>query len=152
VTGSDLMNLETLVATRQIHDLQVTYSMALDARRYDDLDDVFVPDVAADYGHAGQLRGVSEVKDACRIALDPLTSSQHHNGNHWARVDGDTAQAGCTFISSLRRDGTAGGDLYQMGGRYDDELVRTPGGWRISKRTLTVLWAEGNPRVRFDRP
>ena len=30
-------------------------------------------------------------------------------------------------------------------------LLRTDGGWRISKRTLTILWSEGNPDVRWVR-
>ncbi|MSW21594.1 MAG: hypothetical protein F2873_11935 [Actinobacteria bacterium] len=34
-----------------------------------------------------------------------------------------------------------------MAGRYDDDLVRTPTGWRISHRRLVATWADGNPRV-----
>ena len=31
-----------------------------------------------------------------------------------------------------------------LGGRYDDELVRTPDGWRIAKRVESLLWFQGS--------
>ena len=43
--------------------------------------------------------------------------------------------------------GTEGGDNYIIAGRYDDRVVRTPDGWRIAHRVLTVDWTEGNPAV-----
>jgi hypothetical protein len=33
-------------------------------------------------------------------------------------------------------------------GWYDDELVRTPAGWRIAKRVCKVVFWTGNPRVQ----
>ena len=40
------------------------------------------------------------------------------------------------------------GRTYIMAGRYEDHLVRTPDGWRIADRTLTIDWTEGNPDIR----
>ncbi|MGI9596771.1 MAG: nuclear transport factor 2 family protein [Acidimicrobiales bacterium] len=145
------MNVQDVIDKQAIKDLQIAYSMAIDGGRYDDLDQVFTADVIADYGHAGQHRGVGPIKEACRTALDPLTAAQHQNGNHWAEIDGDRAAAGCYFTVTQHKEGTPGGELFRMGGRYDDELVRTATGWRISRRTLTVLWSDGNPDVRFAR-
>ena len=143
--------LREVVDKQQIQELQVRYSLAIDGGRYDDLDHIFTADVLSDYGHAGAHHGVEPIKQMCREALDPLTAAQHQNGNHWADVDGDTAVAGCYFTVQQYRQGTEGGEHFRMGGRYDDELVRTPEGWRIRRRTLRVLWSEGNPAVRFDR-
>ncbi|MGI9595482.1 MAG: nuclear transport factor 2 family protein [Acidimicrobiales bacterium] len=153
------MDIGYVIDCQAIRDLQVAYSMAIDDGRYDELDRIFTADVVADYGHAGQHRGVETIKAACRTALEPLTSSQHQNGNHWAEIDGDRATAGCYFTVTQHKQGTPGGDLFRMGGRYDDELVRNEtgtaadrqAGWRIAKRTLTVLWSDGNPDVRFVR-
>ncbi len=146
------MDLQTLIDKQAIRDLQVAYSRALDEKRYDDLDQVFVPDAVADYGEAaGNQQGLDEIKAACREALDVLTTAQHLNGNHWAEIDGDTARAGCQLMGHQRMDGTLGGDHFSLGARYDDELVRTDDGWRITRRTLTLLWAEGNATVRYDR-
>ena len=145
------MDIHTVIDKQAIKDLQVHYSMSMDAGEYDKLDDVFIPDVIADYGHAGQHQGVETIKGACANALDVLDTAQHTNGNHWAEIDGDSATAGCYFTVHMYMEGTPGGDHYEMGGRYDDDLIRTAAGWRITRRTLTILWSEGNDQVRFKR-
>ena len=100
---------------------------------------------------AGYADGVTAVKETCRVALDPLTAVQHINGNHMAHIDGDTAAASCYFHVHQVRAGTPGGDHFEMGGRYEDELERHPDGWRIRRRRLTIIWSNGNPAVRWDR-
>jgi hypothetical protein len=145
------MNSQTVIDKQAIKDLQVAYSLTIDSGRYEDLDEVFTPDVVADYGHAGRHQGIASIQDACRVALDSLDGVQHLNGNHWAEIDDDRASAGCYFTVHQFRKDTPGGDHYRMGGRYDDELVRTADGWRITRRSLVVLWADGNPDVRFVR-
>ena len=34
--------------------------------------------------------------------------------------------------------------FFYIGGRYDDEFVRTAAGWRIAKRVETLLWFQGS--------
>ena len=34
--------------------------------------------------------------------------------------------------------------FFFVGGRYDDDFVRTAAGWRIAKRVETTLWFEGS--------
>ena len=145
------MDAQTVIDKQAIKDLQVAYSLAIDSAEYHKLAEVFVPDVVADYGHAGQHQGIASVQQACRDALDPLDGVQHLNGNHWAEIDGDRATAGCYFTVHQFRQGTPGGEHYRMGGRYDDDLLRTADGWRITKRSLVILWADGNPDVRFQQ-
>ena len=43
--------------------------------------------------------------------------------------------------------GTDGGDTHIVAGTYRDRVVRTPEGWKIAERQLTVLWTQGNERV-----
>jgi hypothetical protein len=143
------VDIQEAIDKQAILDIQTYYSRSIDAGEYGNLDGVFSANVVAEYGRAGQHHGVETIKAACQAALDPLTSVQHLNGNHWAEIHGDSAQAGCYFVGHAYRHDTPGGDHYVTGGRYDDELERTGQGWRITKRTLTVLWTDGNPAVRF---
>ena len=145
------MTTQDLIDKQAIRDLQNFYSACLDAGEYDSLDQVFTADVIADYGEAGYNDGVTAVKETCRVALDPLTAVQHINGNHMAHIDGDTAAASCYFHVHQVRADTPGGDHFEMGGRYEDELERHPDGWRIRRRRLTIIWSNGNPAVRWDR-
>lgn len=145
------VDIQTVIDKQSIKDLQVYYSLSIDSGEYDNLDKVFVPDVVSDYGHAGSHVGIEPIKAACANALDPLTSAQHLNGDHWAEIDGDTATAGCYLTVHMYMEGAPGGEHFSMGGRYDDELVRTEDGWRIARRAMTILWSEGNSDVRFNR-
>jgi hypothetical protein len=146
------MDVQKLIDKQAIKDLQVRYAMAIDHGRYDELDEVLLPDAVADYGAtAGHQQGLEAIKDTCRVALEPLTAVQHLNGNHWAEIDGDTATAGCYLTVHQHMVDTPGGDHFDIGARYDDELIRTEAGWRMTKRTLTTLWTEGNPAVRYNR-
>lgn len=145
------MTVQDAIDKQAIRDLQNFYSASIDAGRYDNLDQIFTADVIADYGEVGYHDGVAAIKETCRIALEPLTAVQHINGNHMAQIDGDTARASCYFHVHQLREGTEGGDHFEMGGRYDDELERQADKWRIRRRKLTIIWSHGNPRVRWDR-
>ena len=61
-------------------------------------------------------------------------------GTHRSRIEGDRATAETYVVSHHFRveDGRSWDD--QAGTRYVDELVRTPEGWRITRRTARLLW------------
>lgn len=143
------ISARNLVDAQDIRDLQVAYAYAIDSGAYEDLERVFTIDAVGDYDRAGRVEGVAAIKALCRQALEPLTAAQHLNANHRVDIDGDTASASCYLTVHLYRENTPGGDHLKMGGRYDDELVRTDAGWRIRHRKLTLLWSEGNPDVRW---
>ena len=145
------VDIQEVIDKQAIKDLQTYYSRSIDTGAYDNLDNVFTPDVVSDYGNAGSGVGLEPIKEMTAVALDPLNVAQHLNGNHWAEIDGDTATAGCYFRVHMYRADTPGGDHYQMGGTYDDELIRTGDGWRVSRRKISVLWSEGNSDVRWAR-
>lgn len=138
-----------LIDKQAIRDVQVLYAFAIDSGSFEQLENIFTDNAIGDYSRAGCVVGIEAIKDLCRKALEPLTSAQHLNANHVAHVDGDTAKARCYLHVHLHRENTPGGDHLEMGGIYDDELVRTDAGWRIRQRKLTILWSEGNPNVRW---
>ena len=130
------------LADRQaIIDLTIAYAWALDTRRWDDLDDVFVPDATADL--VRPLSGVAAIKDRVRAALEPLDASQHLVATHQVRVDGDEASCRCY----LQAQHVVADECFMVGGRYEDRLVRTPAGWRIAHRTLVMMWTQGDPAI-----
>ena len=131
---------------KAIIDLTIAYTWALDTKQFDDLRDVFTPDAT------GMLHGVA-CNDAEAIiarisgALTRLDGSQHLIGNHQVRIDGDTATCRCQLQSQHVKRGTEGGETYIIGGTYEDRLVRTSNGWRISHRTMEESWHTGNRAV-----
>ena len=133
---------------QHIRELQNRYSYAIDSGHYDKLDGMFTPDATYHFV-TGSTDNIEALKKTIQDALQPLTSSQHINGNQWAGIAGDRATAGCYFTVHMFKEGVADGEHFEMGGRYDDELLRTPDGWRFTSRTITILWSDGNRRVRW---
>lgn len=126
-----------------IIDVTHNYCWALDRNEWDELDDVFMPDATALLGsHKAANR--DEIKQICSNALGKLDDSQHIVATHQVRVNGDMATSRCYLHAQHIRRSAEGGPHYIVAGRYEDDLVRTPHGWRIKHRTLTVMWTEGN--------
>ena len=69
--------------------------------------------------------------------------TQHLMGNHLVNVAGDTATAKTYVRAMHHKHEKDGGDIYHMMGHYEDELVKTPDGWRIKNRTLVVDFETG---------
>jgi len=73
----------------------------------------------------------------------PVT--QHLMANIDVRLDGDRATCR-TMVTNPQGAATREGGLhfFFVGGRYDDDLVRTDAGWKIATRLETTLWFEGS--------
>ena len=63
------------------------------------------------------------------------------------RIDGDAATHQCYLQAQHVRHAADPSPNYIVGGRYEDDLVRTAAGWRIAHRRLVIQWNDGNPAV-----
>ena len=129
-----------------IIDLTTAYCYALDDRRFEDLASVFTPDAVADYDPV-VCHGIDEITAKVRGSIEFLDATAHMVANHRILVEGDKGSCECYLMAQHLRKGTPGGDLYMIAGRYRDEVVRTPQGWRIASRVLTRVWIQGNRAV-----
>jgi ketosteroid isomerase-like protein len=144
VTAPDIQVLADKLA---IHDVLVTYGIALDARDWDRLSTCFLPDAELIYEPLPPFTGFESLRMAMEMALTPCTT-QHLIANVTATVDGDTAEGWSYGQATHRRIGTEGGDLFVTGGAYEDRLVRADdGSWRIARRHVHAQWTWGNPKV-----
>ena len=143
--GALAATLSVLVDRQAIVDLTVTYCWALDMRSWDELDDVFTTDAVADLG--GEYHGIDAIKGRVADVLLKLDASQHVVSTHQIRIDGDRATCRCFLRAQHVKLDLEGGTTFMFAGRYEDELVRTAGGWRITRRRLAPIWTDGNPAV-----
>lgn len=130
----------------QIIDLAIAYTWALDTKSIDDLDRIFTEDATGDL-HGRICEGRPAIKDRIAGAILRLDATQHLVGNHQVEVDGDEATHRCQLQGQHVLRGCEGGDNYIVAGFYQDRLVRTPDGWRITHRLMQQTWADGNPAV-----
>ena len=113
------------------------YATALDSRDWALLDEVFTPDAVGDFGR-GLLTGREAVRDLVRRMLGGCGPTQHLLANHRVELDGDAARCVCQVRAFHAGAGAGGGGSYEIFGEYRDRLVRTPDGWRIARRELSV--------------
>lgn len=137
--------LQAMRDRQAIVDLTIRYTWLLDHGPRSDLTSVFTEDAFALLGR--ECHGVQAIIERVEQALGPLDISQHILGNHQVSIDGDQATSRCYFHAQHVVRDTEGGDNWIVAGRYEDELTRTPAGWRIHHRVLTTDWVDGNPNI-----
>jgi uncharacterized protein (TIGR02246 family) len=124
-----------LEAKDAIRELMAAYAQALDACRFADVAACFAPDGewTTDYGAA---RGPAEIEAFIR-GIVPVKGEgpqrKHYITNIIVAVDGDTASAVSDYLIVRESDN---GLIPVMGGTYRDKFVKTPAGWRFSRKEL----------------
>ena len=119
----------------EIIELTVRYATAIDSLQYSLLTTVFTDDAQVDYGEVGQWTGGAEVAAFMEAAHVGAKHTMHRMTNQAVDIDGDTATVR-TYVDALIL--FEGGGVNPIG-YYDDHLVRTGDGWRISRRTYTSV-------------
>jgi hypothetical protein len=125
---------EDLVAIR---DVVENYFYALDSRRLDLLSASFANDATmtlhgrtVELGREDQLTGTF-------AAICELGPSSHLRTSQHIDLGGDTAHSH-TLAQAVVCDKT--GSVHVRGLSYHDDMVKTPGGWRIRHRTHEAIW------------
>lgn len=120
----------------EIVDLTIRYATAIDSRQYRLLATVFTADADLDYGEVGHWTSAAEITEFMDLAHAGAANTMHRMSNQAVSVHGDAATVR-TYVDALilAEDGSGVNAV----GYYDDQAVRTPEGWRISKRTFTSI-------------
>src|SRR3954469_5124820 len=137
VFNQPMLRLEEISDRFEIQQLLIDYSTAIDKRRFDDLDRVFTPDAFIDYRAMGGIDGsFPEVKAWLAQVLPNFPAYAHMLGNFDVRIDGDAASSRTICFNPMVLGGEKNQILY-CGLWYEDEFIRTPEGWRMSRRVET---------------
>ena len=124
-----------LEAKDAIRELMAAYAQALDACRFADVAACFAPggEWTTDYGAA---RGPAEIEAFIR-GIVPVKGEgpqrKHYITNIIIKVDGDSASAVSDYLIVRESEN---GLIPVMGGTYRDRFVKTPTGWRFSRKEL----------------
>ncbi|WP_199253530.1 nuclear transport factor 2 family protein [Mycolicibacterium mengxianglii] len=136
-----MLSIEEISDRLEIQQLLVDYSTAIDNRRFDDLDAVFTPDAYIDYRAMGGIDGhYPEVKAWLAEVLPHFPAYSHMLGNLSITFSGDTATSRVICFNPMVLGGAGEGEQAQVlfcGLWYDDEFIRTPQGWRMTRRVET---------------
>ena len=125
----------------EIQDLLARYSQLLDRSDFDGMDALFTDDAILDYSSTGAVCGTwPEQKEFIVKAFSGFKGTQHLLGLPSITVTGDTATARTICFNPMVINDKK---LFYVGIWYDDELVRTPDGWKFAKRTEELSFFDG---------
>jgi 3-phenylpropionate/cinnamic acid dioxygenase small subunit len=138
---------EVTTAKLAIKETLYRYSLMVDRRRWEMIDEVFTRDATIDYTSVGSgaTKGPHrEMLSWLDEMLKPWPLNLHVITNEIIEITGDRAKSTCCFSAPMGRKDEAGKSTYiTNAGYYHDELVRTRDGWRIRERlcdmTIQIL-------------
>lgn len=129
--------------------LRYEYAFGIDTRDYPLLRSVFTDEITMDFSSYNGRPEVTLAADdwvtACAVLFDSLDATQHSMTNPLVDIHdaGQVAIQRMAMQAAHFRDGIE----FTIGGWYDDQLVRTDRGWKISAVTLNVTWRRGDDSI-----
>lgn len=148
---SDNADISELLDRARIQEVLAAYATGLDAKDWVLWRSVFTDEVIFDLsswnGRPPRPLDTDRVVASQARLWDELIVSQHFMTNFRITVEGDKARALAHMRAEHWIDVTSpegGSGRYTMFGYYDDKLLRTPDGWKITEMQLNVTRTEGD--------
>ena len=127
------MDIEDLLAEREIYRCLVQFAQAMDERDWALLEQLTTEDIAADLG-TGSLTGRDEMVAVMRHFLDQCGTTQHLLGNVLIDVNGDTARSQA-YVADMHLGGEGSEEItFRTLGRYLDKWRKVDSRWLMCER------------------
>jgi fermentation-respiration switch protein FrsA (DUF1100 family) len=125
--------------------------MSVDRRRWEECKSYFIDEPFIDYSSlSGQPGGKVKADNLVKgwsVFLSKLKFTQHFITNHDIKISGNTA-ACYSYVRGIHSLPYAeGGELWDVYGTYEHELVKTKEGWKVSKMVFNLFYQEGNKNI-----
>ncbi|HEX2409947.1 MAG TPA: nuclear transport factor 2 family protein [Solirubrobacteraceae bacterium] len=124
-----------------ISDVLYRYASTIDRFDHAGLRSVLADDLWAQYGNADPVVGGDAVAAWIGEAIATVVWQHHLLSVYHVDVEGDEARA-LVYHTSHQVFEDAPDTAKLLVGRYHNELRREPGGWKISRLVLEILWGE----------
>jgi hypothetical protein len=133
-----------------VSDIVVRYFELVDAKSWDQMDEVFTDDTTAQWTPEVVVTGRDKLVDATRhmLSSDEI-ATYHHIATMAPQVDGDRARVVARVRAMHYGLGPREGKFYESLGVQPTELVKTPQGWRISHHEWKIATKTGNMEELF---
>ncbi|GGN52050.1 polyketide cyclase [Novosphingobium indicum] len=125
---------------REICGVLLRYATGIDTRDWPLFRSCFSPDLEADYGTFGTWHGPREIVEYMEGAHRHLGATMHRITNIVIESRNGEVIAH-SYVDAILTEATQGGHTHRAAGFYDDTLIRTSDGWKISRRRFTMVKA-----------
>ena len=129
----------------QITEVLVRYATGIDSKDWALLRTCWTEDVDCDYGEVGRYSGAEAITGLMKQLHDAMGPTYHRLTNFAIAVDGDRATARSYVHAVLQSNPDDGASWVEALGHYDDELIRTSDGWRITRRATAIARVSAGP-------
>lgn len=139
--------IATLLDERAIVRSLSRFARILDGKQWDELSEIFAPDICFDYGTGRDEQGMAALTRNMRRFLDRCGGTQHLIGSILVDIDGDRATSRAYVQARHQRIDDPAGPIFDSNGEYVDLWERRSEGWRIVRRD--AIWAahSGDPAI-----
>jgi hypothetical protein len=135
-----VLSLQEISDRLEIQDVLARYSDAIDARRWDVLDEIFTSDAAIDYTSMGGIAGgLEEQKRFLADNVPAFPVSQHLAATTTFDIQGDVARVRTICFNPMVI--TDERHVLFCGLWYRDVFVRVDDRWRIKERVQDRGWS-----------
>ena len=125
---------------QEICDLLVRYASGIDRSDWQLLRSCFTDDCLVDYQDVAVWHSAEELTEFMREVHAPCIGVMHRITNQSITLNGDGSVATRSYVDALVLFAEASG--FHMAGFYDDRVVRTGDGWKISERRYSRVLQE----------
>lgn len=145
--GSD-SKIQYLLDRNEIVQAIVNYGLAFDMQDWQLHRSVFTDEIEMDFsasiGDGLTKMTADDWVEGVKPFFANLEGTQHIAMPLIVRIDGDNAYVRSMLNATHHLPNSYGESLQTMVGYYDNWLVRTDKGWKISKMVQHITWNEGN--------
>mgnify|MGYP005992285969 FL=1 len=125
---------------RAIKHVLLRYATGIDTRDWPLFRTCFAQDCETDYGSFGHWRGPREIAEYMAEGHRHMGPTLHRITNIVIEKRDDQVHAR-SYVDAILPEAAQGGVTHRAAGYYDDCLVRTSDGWKISRRKFTMVKA-----------
>jgi hypothetical protein len=144
----DSASLKALQDRAEISDVLYRYASGVDSFDRDVVRSALADDVVGHYGNADPVNGGDALADWIASATATVIWQWHLLNVYHVTIDGDQAKT-LSYLTSYQVFEEDPKAAIILVARYHDELKRTPDGWKISDRTMELLWGESKPDAGY---
>ncbi|CAN5778477.1 nuclear transport factor 2 family protein [soil metagenome] len=121
----------------QINDVLKRYATGIDTKNWALFQTCFTDDARFDYGEIGQWSDTAGITEFMVAAHQGMSDTKHMLHNVVVEFQDDDHATAVTYVHTVQALAADPTQWIDGVGQYDDHLVQTDDGWRISARTFT---------------
>lgn len=148
---NDSEKIQLLIDRMEIGELVHRYPVSIDSRNWTLFESIFTERIKVCLGPASRepvyrdITAAAFTSDVTRI-ISQFAVTQHFLTDYHVEMDGGRALCSCYMQARhFNSDGAGGQAIWDMGGYYDYNLIKTAAGWKIDQYKLAITWELNRP-------